>query len=174
MKELRMANITFQGNPVTTYGSLPTQGSEAPDFRLVDGDLADRRLCDYAGKVKILNIVPSLDTGICALSAKKFDKEVSGEKNIVVLTISADLPFAQDRFCKTEGVDNVIPLSMMRDKSFGRDYGVEIIDGPLAGLLSRAVVVIDGKNRVAYTQQVGEIAQEPDYDAALRAARPAG
>jgi thiol peroxidase len=169
-----MANITFQGNPVTTCGNLPAQGSGAPDFRLVDGGLADRRLSDYADKVKILNIVPSLDTEVCALSAKKFNTEVGGEKDIVVLTISADLPFAQGRFCKAEGVNNIIPLSMMRDKSFGKDYGVEIIDGPLAGLLSRAVVVIDKHNRVAYTQQVGEIAQEPDYNAALRAARAAG
>jgi thiol peroxidase len=174
MKELIMANITFQGKPVTTCGNLPAQGAEAPDFRLVDGGLADRRLSDYAGKVKILNIVPSLDTEVCALSAKKFNAEAGGEKNIVVLTISADLPFAQGRFCTTEGVNNVIPLSMMRDKSFGKDYGVEIIDGPLAGLLSRAVVVIDTRNRVAYTQQVGEITREPDYDAALRAARAAG
>jgi thiol peroxidase len=169
-----MATITFQGNPAVTCGNLPAQGSEAPDFRLTDGGLADRRLGDYEGKVKILNIVPSLDTEVCALSAKKFDKEAGGEKNTVVLTVSADLPFAQSRFCKTEGVSNVIPLSMMRDKSFGRDYGVEIVDGPLAGLLSRAVVVIDRKNRVVYTQQVGEIAREPDYDAALRAARAAG
>jgi thiol peroxidase len=169
-----MANITFQGNPVLTCGNLPALNSGAPDFRLVDGGLADRRLSDYEGKVKILNIVPSLDTEVCALSAKKFNQEAGGEKDLVVLTISADLPFAQGRFCKAEGVNNVIPLSMMRDRSFGKDYGVEIIDGPLAGLLSRAVVVIDRKNRIVYTQQVGEIAQEPDYAAALKAARAAG
>jgi thiol peroxidase len=169
-----MAHITFQGNPVLTCGNLPAQGSAAPDFRLVDGGLADRSLNDYKGKVKILNIVPSLDTEVCALSAKKFDREVGGEKDIVVLTISADLPFAQGRFCKTEGVTNVIPLSMMRDRSFGKDYGVEILDGPLAGLLSRAAVVIDKNNRIVYTQQVGEITQEPDYAAALQAAKAAG
>jgi thiol peroxidase len=168
-----VANITFQGKPVTTCGNLPAQGSEAPDFRLVDGSLADRRLRDYEGKVKILNIVPSLDTEVCALSAKRFNREAGKETGMVVLTISADLPFAQGRFCTAEGITNVIPLSMMRDKSFGKDYGVEIIDGPLAGLLSRAVLVIDKHDRVAYVQQVREIAQEPDYDAALRAARAA-
>ncbi|MDR1899597.1 MAG: thiol peroxidase [Treponema sp.] len=168
-----MAHITFQGNPVTTSGDLPAVGTKAPGFHLVDGELGDRRSGDWAGKVKILNIVPSLDTGVCALSAKRFDREAGKEKDIVVLVISADLPFAQGRFCKAEGVTNVIPLSQMRDRSFGQDYGVEIMDGPLAGLLSRAVVVLDKSDTVVYTQQVAEIAVEPDYDAALAVARAA-
>ncbi len=166
-----MAHITFKGNPINTSGSLPGEKTKAPDFRLVDGELKDRRLADFDGIVKILNIVPSLDTSVCALSAKRFDREVGKEGNLVVLTISCDLPFAQERFCKTEGVNNIIPLSQMRDKQFGKDYGVEILDGPLAGLLSRAVVVLDKNNTVIYTQQVPEIGQEPDYDAALKAAR---
>jgi thiol peroxidase len=168
-----MAAITFQGTPVLTCGDLPALGSAAPDFRLTGGDLADRRLGDWAGKVKILNIVPSLDTPICALSAKKFSREAAGEPGMAVLTISADLPFAQGRFCKTEGGDTAVTLSEMRDRSFGKDYGAEMIDGPLAGLLSRAVVVINREDRVVYTQQVPEIKQEPDYDAALQAAREA-
>ncbi len=165
-----MAKITFKGNPVSTAGVLPAKGSKAPDFRLTDGSLADRRLADYAGKVKIMNIVPSLDTSVCALSAKKFDAEVGKLPGVVVLTISCDLPFAQGRFCKAEGVNNVVTLSQMRDRAFGKDYQVEMLDGPLAGLLSRAVVVLDGADQVVYTQQVPEIAQEPDYDAALAAA----
>lgn len=166
-----MAHITFKGSPISTIGSLPSVGSKAPDFRLVDGSLVDRRLADYGQKIKILNIVPSLDTSVCALSAKKFDAEVAKLSNVVVLNISCDLPFAASRFCKTEGVNNVVTLSQMRDRSFGRDYGVEILDGPLAGLLSRAVVVLDGSNTVRYTEQVPEIAQEPDYTKALAAAK---
>ncbi|MCA1950386.1 MAG: thiol peroxidase [Treponema sp.] len=166
-----MAHITFKGSPISTLGSLPAVGSKAPDFRLVDAGLADRRLADYGQKIKILNIVPSLDTSVCALSAKKFDAEVAKLANVVVLNISCDLPFAASRFCKTEGVNNVVTLSQMRDRSFGKDYGVDILDGPLAGLLSRAVVVLDGSNTVRYTEQVPEIAQEPDYTKALAAAK---
>ncbi|WP_304224392.1 thiol peroxidase [Gracilinema caldarium] len=166
-----MAHITFKGSPISTQGSLPAVGSKAPDFRLVDAGLADRRLADYSQKIKILNIVPSLDTSVCALSAKKFDAEVAKLANVVVLNISCDLPFAASRFCKTEGVNNVVTLSQMRDRSFGKDYGVEILDGPLAGLLSRAVVVLDGSNTVRYTEQVPEIAQEPDYTKALATAK---
>ena len=166
-----MAKITFKGSPISTVGHLPAAGARAPDFCLVDGDLRDRRLKDWEGKVKILNIVPSLDTSVCALSAKKFDAEVGKLAEAVVLTISLDLPFAQGRFCKAEGVANVITLSQMRDRSFGKDYGVEILDGPLAGLLSRAVVVLDKKDQVVYTEQVPEIGQEPNYDGALRAAK---
>ena len=152
-------------------GSLPKVGEKAPDFLLTDGSLADKRLSDYAGKVKILNIVPSLDTSTCALSAKRFDAEVAKLQNVVVLTVSCDLPFAQGRFCKAEGVVNVIPLSQMRNKAFGKDYGVEILDGPLAGILSRAVVVVGTDNVVKYTEQVPEIGQEPDYAKALAAVK---
>lgn len=166
-----MAYITLNGNPLSTVGNLPVVGSKAPDFRLVDENLADRSLADYGQKIKILNIVPSLDTSVCALSAKKFDAEVARLSNVVVLNISCDLPFAASRFCKTEGVNNIIPLSQMRDRSFGKDYGVEILDGPLAGLLSRAVVVLDGSNTVRYTEQVPEIGQEPDYAKALEAVK---
>jgi thiol peroxidase len=164
-----MARITLKGNPISTVGNLPAVGTKAPDFRLVDETLTDRRLADYGHKIKILNIVPSLDTSVCALSAKKFDAEVAKLANVVVLNISCDLPFAASRFCKTEGVKNIVTLSQMRDKSFGKDYGVEILDGPLAGILSRAVVVLDGTNMVRYTEQVPEIGQEPDYNKALEA-----
>jgi thiol peroxidase len=168
-----MAHITLGGSPISTVGNLPAVGAAAPDFRLVDATLADRRLRDWAGKVKILNIVPSLDTSVCALSAKKFDAEVSKLDGVVVLTVSCDLPFAQDRFCKTEGVSNVVFLSQMRDRSFGKDYGVEVLDGPLAGLLSRSVVVLGADDKVRYTEQVPEIKQEPDYGKALAAAKSA-
>jgi thioredoxin-dependent peroxiredoxin len=166
-----MANITLKGNPIHTAGELPTVGSKAPDFVLTTGGLEDVSLAAYAGKKKILNIVPSLDTGVCAASARRFDQEVSGMSDTVCLTISADLPFASSRFCKAEGVDNVITLSEMRDRSFGKDYGCEIVDGRFAGILSRAVVVLDVDNTVTYTEQVPEIAQEPDYAAALAAVR---
>jgi thioredoxin-dependent peroxiredoxin len=166
-----MANITLKGNPIHTAGELPTVGSKAPDFVLTTGGLEDVSLAAYAGKKKILNIVPSLDTGVCAASARRFDQEVSGMSDTVCLTISADLPFASSRFCKAEGVDNVITLSEMRDRSFGKDYGCEIVDGPFAGILSRAVIVLDADNTVTYTEQVSEIAQEPDYAAALAAVR---
>lgn len=164
-----MATITFKGNPVHSSGDLPKVGSKAPDFILTNGDLSDVRLADFSGKKKILNIVPSLDTGVCATSARTFDKRVATLSDTVCLTISADLPFAATRFCKTEGVQNVVTLSELRDRSFGKDYGVEMIDGPLAGLLSRAVVVLDESDTVLYIQQVPEITQEPDYDKALAA-----
>jgi len=166
-----MATITLKGNQIHTSGSLPPVGGGAPDFRLTKGDLSDASLADFAGKVKILNIVPSLDTSVCALSAKKFNEEIKNIGGAVVLNISRDLPFAQSRFCKAEGVDTVIPLSDLRDRSFGKAYGAEIVDGPMAGLLSRAVVVVDASNRVVYTQQVPEIGQEPDYAAAVAAAK---
>ncbi len=168
-----MAKITLKGSPISTIGELPKIGSKAPGFTLTAGDLSDKRLSDYSGKIKILNIVPSLDTSVCALSAKRFDAEVSKLNNVVVLTVSCDLPFAQGRFCKSEGVDNVIPLSQMRSKAFGKDYGVEIVDGPLAGIFSRAVVVVDAGDVVRYTEQVPEIGQEPDYAKALAAAKQA-
>jgi thiol peroxidase len=168
-----MAVITHKGNPVHTAGDLPAPGSAAPDFRLTKGDLSDVSLSDFKGKVRILNIVPSLDTSTCALSAKRFEQEVKKHPGLVVLTISRDLPFAQGRFCKTEGVENVIMLSELRNRDFGKAYGVELKEGLLAGLLSRAVVVVDAAGKVVYTEQVPEIAREPDYEKALAAASKA-
>jgi thiol peroxidase len=168
-----MATITFKGNPVQTIGSLPERGSIAPDFRLTRSDLADVSLSDFAGKVKILNIVPSLDTGVCAASARAFNKAAASLGNVVILTISRDLPFAQKRFCEAEGIDKVITLSELRDRDFGKAYGVEMTTGPLAGLLSRAVVVLDRNDRVIYAEQVPEIAQEPAYQSARNAATSA-
>jgi thiol peroxidase len=164
-----MAKITLQGNEINTNGELPAVGSQAPDFRLVDGELNDRSLADYAGKKKLLNIVPSLDTPVCATSTKEFNGHARGRDDTVMLMIAADLPFAMTRFCSAEGADNVIPLSMMRSKSFAKDYGVLITDGPLAGITARAVVVLDENDKVVYTELVPEIAQEPDYDAAIAA-----
>jgi thioredoxin-dependent peroxiredoxin len=168
-----MATITHKGNTVHTLGELPKVGSAAPDFKLTKGDLSDVSLGGFAGKVRILNITPSLDTGTCATSAKKFNEEIKKLPGAVVLSVSRDTPFAQARFCKAEGVDVVVTLSDLRDRSFGRDYGVELKDGLLAGLLSRAVVVVDAAGKVAYTEQVPEISQEPDYAAALAAAKAA-
>jgi ABC-type multidrug transport system ATPase subunit/peroxiredoxin len=144
-------------------------GQQAPGFRLVDGDLNDVTLESYKGKRKVLNIVPSLDTPTCALSARKFNEKAAARADTVVLVISADLPFAQKRFCATEGLDNVIPLSMMRSKNFAKDYGTLITDGPLAGVATRAVLTLDANDKVLHAQLVGEIADEPDYDAALAA-----
>jgi thioredoxin-dependent peroxiredoxin len=168
-----MATVTHHGNPVRTSGELPAIGTKAPDFVLTKGDLADARLGDFAGQVKILSIVPSLDTSTCALSAKKFDAEAGKLPGVAVLNVSRDLPFAQSRFCKAEGVEKVIPLSDLRDRSFGRAYGVEILDGKLAGLLARAIVVLDASDKVVYTEQVPEIGSEPNYAAALDAAKKA-
>ncbi len=164
-----MAKITLKGNPIHTVGELPQKGSKAPDFLLTTGELADVALKDYAGKKKILNIVPSLDTGTCAASAKRFNEAAAKLQDTVILTISNDLPFAQARFCSAEGIDNVITLSQLRNRDFGKAYGVEIVDGPIAGLLSRAVVVLDADDRVVYTQQVPEVGEEPDYDKAIAA-----
>jgi len=164
-----MASITLQGNPITTNGELPAVGSDAPDFKLVDGELNDRTLADYAGKKKLLNIVPSLDTPVCATSTKKFNEYASANEDTVTLVIAADLPFAMTRFCGAEGTGNVVGLSLMRSKAFAKDYGVLIQDGPLAGITARAVVVLDADNKVLYTELVPEIAQEPDYDAAIAA-----
>lgn len=165
-----MATITLGGNQIHTVGTLPAVGSRAPDFKLTGKDLADLSLKDFAGKKKILNIVPSLDTGVCAASARKFNQEAGNLKDTVVVIISADLPFAQSRFCESEGLKNVVHLSTMRS-SFGKDYGVQIIDGPISGLMSRAVVVLDTNNKVVYTEQVPEIKTEPNYDAALNAVK---
>lgn len=164
-----MAQTALQGNPVTLNGELPAIGSKAPDFVLVDKDLGDKRLADFAGKKKLLNIVPSLDTPVCATSTKTFNQAMAGKSDAVALVISADLPFAMGRFCGAEGIDNVVSLSMMRSHDFARDYGVHIVDGPLAGITARAVVVLDADDTVVYTQLVPEITEEPDYEAALAA-----
>jgi thiol peroxidase len=164
-----MAQTALKGSPVNLAGELPAVGSTAPDFKLVAGDLSDKTLADYAGKKKLLNIVPSLDTPTCATSTRKFNEAMAGKSDAVALVISADLPFASGRFCSAEGIENVINLSMMRSKNFGKDYGVLIEDGPLAGITARAVVVLDKDNKVLYTQLVPEITEEPDYDSALAA-----
>jgi len=164
-----MAQTALEGNPVNLAGALPAVGSTAPDFNLVAGDLSDVTLATYAGKKKLLSIVPSLDTPVCAASTKKFNEAMASKTDAVALVISADLPFASDRFCKAEGIGNVVNLSMMRSKNFGKDYGVLIEDGPLAGITARAVIVLDAANKVVYTQLVPEITQEPDYDPALAA-----
>lgn len=164
-----MATITLQANEVHTNGELPRLGSDAPDFVLVDGDLNELSLNSFKGKKKLLNIVPSLDTPVCATSTKKFNDAAMARQNTAFLVISADLPFAQKRFCSAEGVENVIALSMMRSRDFASDYGVLIEDGPLAGVTARAVVVIDENDKIRYTELVPEIAQEPDYDGALAA-----
>ncbi len=164
-----MAKITLKGNPVNTSGTLPARGTMAPAFTLVKSDLGELSLKEFKGKKVILNIFPSLDTGVCAASVRRFNQLAADRDNTVVLAVSKDLPFAHDRFCSTEGIKNVVTLSGFRDNSFGRDYGVEIIDGPMAGLYSRCVVVTDEDGRVVYTEQVPEIVQEPDYDSALAA-----
>jgi thiol peroxidase len=168
-----MATITHKGKEIHTSGSLPAKGSKAPDFRLTKGDLVDVSLGDFAGKVKILNIVPSLDTSVCALSAKRFNEEIKKLTSALVLTVSRDLPFAQKRFCEAEKIDSVVVLSELRSRKFGSDYGVEIVDGALAGLLARSIVVLDASDRVLHTEQVPDIGKEPDYAAALAAAREA-
>lgn len=164
-----MAKITLKGNPIHTNGELPAKNSKAPDFILVDGELNNRSLKDYKGKKKIISIVPSLDTAVCSLSTKKFNEAIKNRQGVVVLVVSTDLPFAQKRFCSSEHVNNIVPLSMMRSKDFAKDYGVLIMDGPLAGICARAVVVTDEHDKVIYTEQVPEIAQEPNYDKALQA-----
>lgn len=164
-----MATITLKGNAVQTSGELPGKGETAPGFRLVGKDLKDVSLHDFAGKRKVLNIFPSIDTPTCATSVRKFNERASGLKDTVVLCISADLPFAQNRFCGAEGLKNVVTLSMMRDRHFGKDYGVLLENGPLAGLAARACVVLGADNTVLHTELVQEIAQEPDYEAALKA-----
>jgi thiol peroxidase len=163
-----MANITLGGNPIHTSGDLPGVGAKAPDFKLTSGDLKDLTLADFKGKKKVLNIVPSLDTPVCATSTRKFNSDAGKLPNVAVLVVSADLPFASKRFCTTEGLANVVPLSTFRS-SFGKDWGVTITDGPLAGVTSRAVVVLDEHDKVVYEEQVPEIKQEPNYDAALAA-----
>lgn len=166
-----MAEVTLKGNPIHTSGDLPAVGAKAPDFKLTAGDLSDVSLATYAGKKKILNIVPSLDTPTCATSTRKFNAEASTLPNTIVLVVSADLPFAAKRFCTTEGLANVQPLSLMRSKDFAKDYGVLLTDGPLAGITARAVVVIDEHDKVIHRELVREIANEPDYASALKAVK---
>jgi thiol peroxidase len=163
-----MATITFQGKPLHTSGELPAVGSKAPDFSLVNGKLKDVGLVAYAGKRKVLHIVPSLDTPTCAISTRKFNQKAAKLPSTVVLVISADLPFAQCRFCETEGLKNVIPLSTFRS-SFADDYGVKLTDSLLAGLTARAVIILDENDKVIYSQLVEELASEPDYEMALSA-----
>jgi thiol peroxidase len=163
-----MTTITFQGKPLQTSGELPLVGTKAPDFTLVNGKLADVTLGTYSGKRKILNIVPSVDTPTCAASTLKFNEKAAHLHDTVVLVISGDLPFAQCRFCTNESLHHVIPLSTFRS-SFADDYGVKLVDSILAGLTARAVIVIDEKDRVIYTQLVSELSDEPDYKSALAA-----
>ncbi len=164
-----MAQITLKGNPIHTSGELPAVGTNTPDFLLVTKDLQNAKLSDYAGMKIVMNIFPSIDTTVCATSVRKFNAEANNLENTAVLCISHDLPFASARFCGAEGLDNVVTLSMMRNFDFGNDYGVLIVDGPLAGLLARAVLVIDENGVVIHRQLVPEIGQEPDYEAALKA-----
>lgn len=165
-----MASITLQGNPINTIGKLPEVGSEAKNFTLVGEDLSEKSLNDFKGKKVVLNIFPSIDTGVCAASARHFNEDASALENTVVVNVSKDLPFALGRFCASEGLKNVINLSDYRS-NFGELYGVTIADSPLQGLLSRAVIVVDENGVVTYTEQVPEIAQEPDYQKALAAVK---
>lgn len=162
-----MAQVTLKGNPVSINGELPAAGSNAPAFTLVGAGLADVSLAGLAGKRKVLNIFPSVDTPTCATSVRKFNAQANELANTVVLCISADLPFAQARFCGAEGLENVQSLSTFRNADFASQYGVAIADGPLAGLTARAVVVLDENDKVLHTELVGEIAEEPNYEAAL-------
>lgn len=162
-----MATITLGGNPIHTSGELPKSGSKAPDFQLVKTDLAVVSLSDFAGSRLVLNIFPSIDTGVCAASVRIFNQKASSLQNTKVLCISRDLPFAQKRFCGAEGIENVENLSDFKDGRFGQDYGLTITDGPLAGLHSRVVIVVDENGVITYSQQVPEIAEEPNYEAAL-------
>ena len=164
-----MAEITLGGNKINTIGELPAVGSKAADFKLVKDDLSVASLENYKGKKVVMNIFPSLDTGTCAASVRQFNAEASKLDNTVVLCISRDLPFAQKRFCGAEGLENVITLSDFRDGQFSKNYGLQIIDGPLESLASRSVIVLNEEGNVVYTQQVPEIADEPNYDKALAA-----
>lgn len=164
-----MAIVTLRGTETHTNGELPKVGDVAPDFSLVDSALKNVSLATYKGSKKLLNIVPSLDTPTCATSTKKFNDAAKQKPDAVLLMISADLPFAMSRFCKAESTNNIITLSMMRSRKFAKDYGVLIEDGPLAGITTRAVVVIDENDKVIHSELVSEIAEEPDYDAALAA-----
>jgi thioredoxin-dependent peroxiredoxin len=162
-----MATITLKGNSISTIGNLPAVGNPAPAFTLTRTNLSSCSLTEFAGKNVVLNIFPSIDTPVCAASVRKFNEVAGGKENTVVLCVSADLPFAHSRFCEVDGLKNVIPCSVFRNPEFGRDYGVAITSGPITGLLSRAIVIIGPDGKVTYTEQVPEIAQEPNYAAAL-------
>lgn len=162
-----MATVTFKGNEVHTQGTLPKVGDDAPDFSLTGSDLSQKTLADFSGKHVVLNIFPSVDTGTCAASVRRFNQELSELQDTVVLCISKDLPFAQGRFCAAEGLEQVLSLSEYKDANFSEAYGVKFSDGPLEGLLSRAVVVISPEGKVKYTEQVAEVTEEPNYKAAL-------
>ncbi len=170
-KENPMATVTLKGNPLKTLGDLPKVGSQAPDFKLPTRDLSDVTLKDFAGKKVILNIFPSIDTGTCATSVRTFNKQASEMPGVVVVGVSKDLPFALNRFCGAEGIDKVVTTSSLRDDSFGKNYGVTFVDGPLAGVFSRAVVVIGEDGKVLHAEQVAETADEPDYKAAMDAVK---
>ena len=163
-----MAQITFKGTLITTTGELPATGGKAPRFNLVDGDLKERSLEDFPGQKKVVSIVPSLDTGVCATSTQVFHERVGDRKDTALIIISADLPFAQKRFCDVENLAHIHHLSTFRNASFGTDYGVTMADGPLSGLLGRAVLILDENNTVLYSELVPEITQEPDYDLAIK------
>ena len=162
-----MAKITFKGTEVNTIGNLPKVGDKAADFSLVGSDLSEMKLGDFAGKNIVLNVFPSIDTGVCATSVRKFNKEASNLENTVVLAVSADLPFASGRFCSVEGIENVKPASVFRSPEFGKEYGVLMVDGPLKGLLARCVIIINPEGYISYTELVPEIGQEPDYQTAI-------
>ena len=164
-----MASVTLGGKPVQVVGNLPATGQSAPDFSLVGKDLKPISLGDFAGKRKVLNIVPSLDTPTCATSTRKFNEKAGSLPNTVVLVVSADLPFAMGRFCSVENIENVVPASLFRNREFLKNYGVDITDGPLMGVSARAVVVLDENNKVLHSELVSEIKNEPNYDAALAA-----
>lgn len=164
-----MAKITFKGNEINTSGQLPPVGSMAANFELIGADLSTKTLQDFKGNKLVLNIFPSIDTGICAASVRNFNQQAANLSNTKVLCISRDLPFAQSRFCGAEGIDNVVMLSDFKTGKFGKDYGLEISEGAFSGLHSRCIVVLDESGKVVYTEQVPEIAQEPDYEKALAA-----
>jgi thioredoxin-dependent peroxiredoxin len=164
-----MAKLTLKGEPVTSSGNLPAVGSKAPDFNLVKSDLSQLKLSDLKGKKVILSIFPSQETGTCSASLRQFNKIAAGKKNVIVLGISKDLPFAHKRFCESEGIANVVTLSGYRDQDFGKSYGVDVLNGIFGGLYARSVIIVDETGKVAYTQQVIEMAIEPDYDAVLAA-----
>ena len=164
-----MAQIKLKGSPINTVGEIPAVGSKAMDFMLTAQDLSDHSLPEYKGKKILLNIYPSIDTGVCAASVRRFNLEAAALENTVVLGISRDLPFALGRFCGAEGIDKVHTLSELRNRDFGKSYGLEIVDGPMAGLLARAVLIIDENGKLIYSQLVDDIVHEPDYAAALKA-----
>lgn len=166
-----MATTALKGNVVNTNSDLPSVGSKAPAFTLTAGDLSAATLETFAGKKKVLNIVPSLDTPVCAASARHFNQDVAAMDNTVVLVISADMPFAQGRFCSTEGLEDVVALSLMNSRTFAEDYGVLLVDGPLAGICARAVVILDETDTVIYSQLVPEITEEPDYAGVMAAVK---